>query len=202
MSVKHALLGILAEQPQHGYDLKQAFENKVGDFWSLNYGQIYTTLERLYDNGFVDYQEIEQSDKPDKKIYRITAAGREVFDAWRSSPVKAEPRALRDELFLKLVFMDQGQIPAILNLIRTQQSVYMAHMMQLTNRKYEIEQRTRQKLAQTTSDAERSRIEHECLMSSLLIDVALYHAEADIRWLRHCEAKVGDASSSIGAGYE
>ena len=75
MSVKHAFLGILAEKPRHGYDLKQAFDAKLGDFWSLNFGQVYTTLERLRKDGFVDYEEHEQADKPDKKIYRITQAG-------------------------------------------------------------------------------------------------------------------------------
>ena len=54
MSVKHAFLGILSEKPRHGYDLKQAFEAKLGDFWSLNFGQVYTTLERLRKDGLVE----------------------------------------------------------------------------------------------------------------------------------------------------
>ncbi len=192
MSIKHALLGILAERPRHGYDLKRAFEDKVGDFWSLNYGQIYTTLERLHKNGLVEYEDIEQSDKPDKKIYRVTKAGMEEFQEWRVRPVKAEPRALRDELFLKIMFMDEEEYPGILSLIQSQQSVYMAHMMQLTNRKFEIEQSARRELEQAESEEERRRIEREKLIGVLLIDVALHHAEADIRWLRHCEAKISD----------
>ena len=195
MSVKHAFLGILAEKPCHGYDLKQTFEAKLGDFWRLNFGQVYTTLERLRKDGFVDYEEREQADKPDKKIYRITPAGMEEFQEWRVRPLKNKPRTLRDELFLKIMFMDAEDYPAILALIQSQQSVYMAHMMQLTNRKFEIEQAAQHRLAQADREDERRRIEHERLIGTLLIDVALHHSEADIRWLRHCEAKINDLYS-------
>lgn len=190
MTVKFAILGILADQPRHGYELKQIFEERVGEIWPLNYGQIYSTLERLHKEGLVDLEQIEQSDKPDKKIYAITAAGRAEFEAWRRSPIKLEPRALRDELFLRLVFISPSEVDYILRLIQQQQTVYLSHMMQITNRKVEIEDRLRRQLAQPLDPAERERVEHERLIGTLLADVALFHAEADIRWLRHCEAKL------------
>ncbi len=192
MSIKHALLGILVRQPGHGYELKQTFEEKVGEFWTLNYGQVYTTLERLHKDGLVEWEDVEQTDKPDKKMYRITEAGRAVFDEWRHQPVKAEPRALRDELFLKLLFMDRDQAGAVLRMIQTQQSVYMAHMMQLTNRKMVLEDAAQQDIDAAHSGTEIERIEEETVIGTLLIDVAIYHAEADIRWLNHCEAKLKD----------
>src|SRR5438552_8297942 len=107
MSVRHALLGILAQSPRHGYDLKRTFDDKLGDFWSLNFGQIYTTLDRLQAEGLITYDPVPQDDKPDKKVYSITAAGRTEFDQWRTSSLKAEPRVLRDELFLRLLFMEE-----------------------------------------------------------------------------------------------
>ena len=192
MSVKHAILGILADAPAHGYDLKTRFEEKVGEFWSLNYGQVYTTLDRLHKDGLVEFDTVEQGDKPDKKIYRITSAGQDAFTQWQLSPIKAEPRALRDELFLKLMFIDKSQAQHIMRTIQRQQSVYMAHMMQLTNRKYEIEEQAQQKIKDVANDDERDAMEQEKVISTLLIDVAIYHAEADIRWLRHCEAKLKD----------
>ncbi len=190
MSIKYALLGILAEKPRHGYDLKRTFDERLGDFWSLNYGQIYTTLERLRADGLVECEAIAQTDRPDKKIYRVTQAGLEDFQDWRVRPIKAEPRALRDELFLKLMFMSEDETEPVLQLIQTQQGVYMAHMMQLTDRKYQIEQNARRSLDSAADETERRRIEHERLIGTLLIDVALQHAEADIRWLRQCQAKI------------
>jgi DNA-binding PadR family transcriptional regulator len=183
-------LGILAEKPRHGYDLKQTFDEKVGDFWTLNYGQVYTTLERLLKDGLVECEEVEQANKPDKKIYRVTPAGLSAFEAWRVEPVKPEPRMLRDELFLKLLFLSESNAGQTLAMIQSQHSVYMAHMMQLTNKKVQIERQARQALASATSQAERRRIEHEHLINTLLIDVALQHTEADIRWLRQCGARI------------
>jgi DNA-binding PadR family transcriptional regulator len=193
MAVKYALLGLLAETPMHGYDLKRAFDDKLGDIWSLNVGQIYTTLERLKTEGFVEYDEVAQADKPDKKVYRITSAGRDEFHDWRLRPIKAEPRTLRDELFVKIIFMDMREVDAVLALIQTQQSVYMTQMMQLTDRKYQIEQKARRALQKTATPDERQSIERERVINSLLLDVALLHAEADIRWLRQCEAKIKES---------
>ncbi|MDA8221547.1 MAG: PadR family transcriptional regulator, partial [Desulfitobacterium hafniense] len=51
MPVKHAILGILKEAPRHGYELKSIFDARIGNFWNLNYGQIYTTLDRLDKEG-------------------------------------------------------------------------------------------------------------------------------------------------------
>jgi DNA-binding PadR family transcriptional regulator len=190
MSVKHALLGILAESPAHGYELKNRFEERLGEVWTLNFGQIYTTLERLEQEGLVEYESIAQDDKPDKKHYWITEEGRKAFEEWRRAPIKAEPRVLRDELFLKLVFLRHNDSGSIMRVIQSQQSVYMAHMMQLTNRKFEIEESAQRAIEECSDENERAQLEQEKVISTLLIDVALYHAEADIRWLRHCEARL------------
>lgn len=190
MAVKYALLGLLAEASMHGYDIKRAFDEKLGDFWNLNYGQIYTTLDRLRNAGLVDYESIEQHDKPDKKVYRITAAGREALAEWRSTPAKHEPRVLRDELFLKIMFTDTDSAADVLEQIAVQEGIYLAHMMQLTNRKFTIEQAARRALNAAADPQERKRIEHDRVVSTVLIDAALFHAEADIRWLRHTRAKL------------
>lgn len=190
MSVKHALLGILADKPSHGYELKAQFEEKLGEFWELNFGQIYQSLDRLHKDGLVAFEDVEQDDKPDKKIYRLTEAGRDEFEEWRKQPVKAEPRSLRDELFLKLMFLKPEDSSRILPVLQSHQSVYMAHMMQLTNRKYELEEQFQRQMEKAANETERQAIEQEKVISTLLIDVAIYHAEADIRWLRHCEAKI------------
>jgi len=71
MSVKFAMLGILAEKDLHGYELKSSFDEKVGEFWSLNYGQIYSTLDRLEKDNLVTHDLQTQDRRPDKKIYSI-----------------------------------------------------------------------------------------------------------------------------------
>jgi DNA-binding PadR family transcriptional regulator len=174
VSVKYALLGILSEKERHGYDLKAAFDERVGEFWSLNYGQIYTTLDRLEREALVEFRAEPQEKRPDRKVYRITSKGRVELERWLSRPV-ARARALRDELFVKLVFLDRGDAGAILELIQRQKEVYLAHMKRLTQRKFELSKR-------------RDRDDH--LVTELLMDAALFHAEADVRWLAQCEEKL------------
>jgi DNA-binding PadR family transcriptional regulator len=174
VSVKYALLGILSEKERHGYDLKSAFDERVGEFWSLNYGQIYSTLDRLEREGMVEWREQAQEKRPDRKIYRVTAKGRRELETWLARPV-ARARALRDELFIKLLFLGRGGAEQVLDLIQKQKQVYLAHMKRLTQRKFELSKR---------SDR------GELLITELLIDAALFHAEADVRWLAQSEDKI------------
>jgi DNA-binding PadR family transcriptional regulator len=192
MSIKHALLGILAKEPKHGYELKREFDDALGEFWNLNVGQIYTTLERLQADGLVEYEAIAQSDRPDKKVYRITDSGLAEFHDWQSRAIKPEPRSLRDELFVKVLFMDDQDVGTIQRLLQAQQNVYLTQMMHLTNRKFEIEQATRAALDKARTKEERRTIERDRFTKMVLLDVALLHAEADIRWLRQCEARIKD----------
>jgi DNA-binding PadR family transcriptional regulator len=174
MSVKYALLGIISERERHGYDLKEAFESHVGEFWTVNYGQIYRTLDRLGSEGLVEWREEPQDKRPDRKVYRITPKGVRELRAWLTQPV-AGPRPLRDELFVKLLFVNSENRDAILTLIDRQREVYLEQMQRLTERKFELSQRP---------DAA------SMLSTDLLMDAALFHADADIRWLEHCAQKL------------
>jgi DNA-binding PadR family transcriptional regulator len=174
MSVKFAMLGILAEKDLHGYELKSSFDEKVGEFWSLNYGQIYSTLDRLEKEDLVTHDRQTQDRRPDRKIYSITGKGRKELNDWLSTPVN-KVRALRDEFFIKLVFMDRKDPGPILDLIEKQKALYLKQMNRLTRRKVSLKK-----------NAE----DCDTLTTELLMDAGLFHAEADIRWLTLCAAKI------------
>ena len=74
MAVREGLLALLGDGPRHGYQLKTAFEAATGGAWPLNVGQVYTTLDRLARDGYVDVDETDG-----QKRYTITAAGRDLF---------------------------------------------------------------------------------------------------------------------------
>ncbi len=99
---KYALLGIIAERPRHGYDLKAAFEAAFGGTWPVNEGQVYTTLSRLDRDGLVTIEVVEQEGLPDRKVYRITELGRKDLRTWLEAPTPLSP-PLRDELFVKVL---------------------------------------------------------------------------------------------------
>ena len=176
MTIKHAILGILKDAPRHGYEMKNLFNEKVGDFWNLNYGQIYTTLDRLTKEGLVDWVEEEQDSKPDKKVYYLSPKGDQELAWWLQQPL-SKPRALRDELFIKLLFLDKDEPDKIYQLIEQQTEIYLNYMKELTNKKYKLT---------------KEGINRDNIITDLLMDAALFHAEADIRWLRHAEGKLKD----------
>lgn len=100
MSLKHAILVLLERSPGSGYDLAQRFKSGIGNFWNASHQQIYQELKRLHQEELVDYQLETQTERPDKKVYRITRAGRKAAAAWVAEPV--DPPQVRDALLVKL----------------------------------------------------------------------------------------------------
>jgi len=167
MSIKHALLGLLAQEPQHGYELKNAFEEKVGTLWNLNIGQVYNTLRLLERDGLVAFHGQEQEGRgPARKVYAITQAGREELNRWLAEPVR-QPRRLKDEFYIKLVFtrLNGGDVRA---LIWNQRQAYLQVLRQINDLRAEID---------VTADP----------FAALLLEGGAFHLEADLKWLDRCE---------------
>src|SRR3979409_2335493 len=100
MSVRHALLALLSEGPKYGLQLRQEFEERTGEVWPLNVGQVYTTLQRLERDGLV-MSDGTGEDGP-KKGFRITSEGERELAIWlRTPPDLSSPP--RDELVIKVL---------------------------------------------------------------------------------------------------
>ena len=90
MSVKHALLSLLEQEPMYGSQLRQEFEARTGGTWPLNVGQVYTTLTRLERDGLVAPAAHDEAAAP----------GLQVSDAlWRGSDGHVAGTQDRDGLF-------------------------------------------------------------------------------------------------------
>src|SRR5512139_3466570 len=103
MSVRHAVLGLLAQRPRHGYELRAAFQALVGgqENWDVKPAQIYATLARLEQGGLVAEESVEQAAGPEKRIYALTPVGREALKEWFASGI--QPEHQQDKFFLKLM---------------------------------------------------------------------------------------------------
>ena len=121
-SLGYALLGLLAREPLSGYDLKRRMERPVGYFWSARHSQIYPELARLEGEGMVSHELVEQEGRPDKKVYEITAAGREALESWVTAPI--EPRPARDELVLKAYSLWLAEPEKALTLFREHERLH------------------------------------------------------------------------------
>jgi DNA-binding PadR family transcriptional regulator len=87
MSLDHAILGFLTYRPYTGYDLKKIFDTSVRHFWPAHQSQIYRTLNRLSENGFVEMEKVEQENRPARKQYTITEEGRRELHRWMTTPL-------------------------------------------------------------------------------------------------------------------
>ena len=99
---KQVALGFLTVGPMSGYDLKQAIEESVSNFWSESYGQIYPTLQALVEEGLATRARTEVRGDRQRHVYAITAKGRTALRRWLLEPITPMPP--RNELLLKLFF--------------------------------------------------------------------------------------------------
>ncbi|MBF7728932.1 PadR family transcriptional regulator [Pseudomonas sp. N040] len=100
MSLKHAILILLESQPGSGYDLAKRFKEGLGYFWNAKHQQIYQELKKLSAAGWLDCEAQAQDSRPDKKVYRLTAAGHAELLRWLDAPV--QPNRINDALLVKL----------------------------------------------------------------------------------------------------
>jgi DNA-binding PadR family transcriptional regulator len=175
MSIRHGLLALLERGPSHGYQLRAEFDAATGATWPLNVGQVYTTLDRLERDGFVVQD--GPADDDGRIAYRITDDGRAEVRAWFTSPVSAKA-APRDELAIKLALAVTTPGVDVVSVVQTQRSSTMTSLQELT----------RLKVRAGADDGE--------LAWSLVLDSLVFRAEAEIRWLDHCEARVARAATN------
>lgn len=168
MSVRHGLLALLSRGPRYGYQLRAEFEASTATTWPLNIGQVYTTLSRLERDGLVSRDDQGDQDEQGRVRYAITPEGRDELDRWFAKPVSRADRP-RDELVIKLAMAVTTPGVDVAAVIRAQRSATMRGMQELT--------RALRSLDTSAEAAQR-----------LVIDSMIFHAEAEQRWLDHCEA--------------
>ncbi|WP_137993609.1 PadR family transcriptional regulator [Streptomyces vilmorinianum] len=172
MSVGHTLLGLLESGPRHGYDLKRAFDESFGHDRPLHYGQVYSTMSRLLRNGLVEVDGVEAGAGPERKRYAITEAGVTDVEQWLGRPEKPEPY-LRSTLHAKVVLaLLTGRGAA--ELIDAQRTEHLRLTRELTRRKKGGD-----------------------LADQLICDHALFHLEADLRWLELIASRLDRLAEEI-----
>ncbi|WP_457031158.1 PadR family transcriptional regulator [Kitasatospora sp. P5_F3] len=172
MSLGQILLGLLESQPRHGYDLKRAYDEQFGRTRSLHYGQVYSTLSRLLKSGLVEVEGVEPGDGPERKRYAITEAGVTDVGEWLARAESPEPY-LQNTLYAKVVLALLTDRPAaeVLDLQRTE---HLRQMRALTRRK-----------------------DGGDLADQLICDHALFHLEADLRWLELTAARLDELRGQV-----
>lgn len=160
MTIATAFLALLEGRPQHGYDLKRAYDQHFGHDRPLHYGQVYTTLAKLLKNGLVTVDGTDGEGGPDRKRYTITEAGVTDVQRWLDEPEKPD-QYLQSSLYAKVIGALLTGRSAV-EVLDVQREEHLVAMRELTRRKRGGD-----------------------LAARLICDHALFHLEADLRWLEH-----------------
>ncbi|MBM3492077.1 MAG: PadR family transcriptional regulator [Alphaproteobacteria bacterium] len=104
MDVRTLCLGILALGPASGYEIKKRLEGPFRHFYDASFGSIYPALSRLLHERLVSCAHEAQSNRPDKKVYTLTPAGR--FELVRELSAEPTPDRLRSEFLVVMMFAD------------------------------------------------------------------------------------------------
>lgn len=170
MSIRHSLLALLEDQPRYGYQLRVEFENRTGATWPLNVGQVYTTLDRLERDALVAR---DGDDGNGHVVYSITAAGKAEIRNWFAAPVERDTPP-RNELAIKLALAVTLPGVDVQGIIQNQRVSSMRLLQDYSRARRDTS------LNQRAGDT----------ASLLVLDSLIFHAEAEVRWLDLCEARM------------
>ena len=114
-----ALLGLLMSQPRHGYELYREFSHELGRVWQIGLSQLYAQLKQLQEAGLVAAQTEPQPSRPPRKVYHLTAEGRDVFLHWLHQPTPYL-RLIRVEFLARLYFFHRLSVRGLDELVAAQ----------------------------------------------------------------------------------
>jgi DNA-binding PadR family transcriptional regulator len=162
--VREVLLALLAKESSHGYQLRARLELALGPLAAaLNAGQVYVTLNRLEKAGLLTSQRVGQADRPDRKVYELTAAGRARVVEWLADT--SWPKPAPAEFHLKLMAAAAAGLGDPVRLVDLQRHALLAGL----------------------ADAQRAALaEPDGSVAGLLLEGVVLRLQADLRWLEAC----------------
>lgn len=172
METRLTLLGLLGTGPGHGYDLKQSWDRWFATTRPLAFGQVYATLARLARDGLISQMKIEPGAGPERKRYEITPAGRQAVETWLLTP-EVPAGSIQPSLLAKTIIALMLDDDAA-HLLDLQRAEHMSRMRELTRLKLNGDLRT-----------------------VLLADHALFHIEADLRWIEITAARLTELRAEV-----
>jgi DNA-binding PadR family transcriptional regulator len=160
--VQDVVLALLAKEPSHGYELRARLQAALGPLRdALNAGQVYVTLTRLEKAGMVTAEHVGQADRPDRKVYALTAEGQQRVQTWLADVSWNRPT----EFHLKLIAAAAARLADPVELVDLQ----------------------RRELLRRLADAQQAALtEPEGSAAALLLEGVVLRLEADLRWLDAC----------------
>lgn len=169
MSLTHAILGLLQQEEMTGYDLKTTcFDRCIAHLWPADQAQIYRTLDKLVEQGWITCTVEIQRDRPNRKVYRVTEAGKAELIRWLQchQPLPT----VREPLLVQLFFAAQLPNEAIIQLLEQQLAARCEKLA-------ECETRELPTLAEHSASREQ-------IMQRLVLELVIRREQTYIDWLK------------------
>ncbi len=170
MPLAHAILGFLEYQPMTGYDLKKYFDQSIAHFWSATQSHIYKALTDLEKDGFVEVKVIPQEDKPNRKEYHVTPAGRAELHRWVATPL---PLGIAREAWLIQIFFSHASSnEEIISLLKAREK----------NIQTKLDTLRTETPALMKENAAHVGVERLHLLWQMTADYGIAYYEAELKW--------------------
>jgi DNA-binding PadR family transcriptional regulator len=115
MSLRYALLALLIDGEATGYELSKRFDRSVANFWHALPQQLYAELAAMERDGLVEGEVVVQTTRPNKRVFAMTAAGREALIDWFEEP--ARMASSKDELLIRMYAADLADAERVIELL-------------------------------------------------------------------------------------
>ncbi len=183
MSLKHVLLTVLNKEPNSGYGIGRMLEQELGHIWCARLQQIYSELAKLHADGLMSVENIQFLNRPPKKIYSLTDAGRSELERWLAEG--AAPHGTKDDLLVRLYSMELIPRDALIRRLQAERDAYEVEARELRSRQ-----------------AQTPRMDPATLGMLVTLEAARFRAESQVawlertlQWLRSADADAGFSSS-------
>ena len=179
--LKYILLGFLNYQPMTGYDLKRLVDSSTAHFWHAYHSQIYTTLRKLEQDGWVTSVLDRSDEKLERRIYQIAELGRAKLQQWLDKSLTELPPS-KDSLLVRLFFSGSRDRDHVLNELRFQRQL---HQQQL-----EEYQQIQTEISAPKTSSDRLDFEREAKFWQITLENGLAYEQMYVKWLDETIAKV------------
>jgi DNA-binding PadR family transcriptional regulator len=185
MSIRYAILGLLAERPLHGYGLKRVFDQRLSPLWGLTTGQIYQSLNALERVGLIEGRSERSTRRPARRVYSVTEAGRRALDRWLAAAPTAWTRPFRDEMLIRLMLLRDTEAAALSESLARQEHEAMLLLARVTRMR---------------DQARARKLDAAIDLAGVFLCGLAHHLEADIKSLQQFRAEIEarDEHSDVG----
>jgi DNA-binding PadR family transcriptional regulator len=134
--LEYILLGLLLH-PRSGYELKARFREGASHFWHADLSQIYRTLQRLEEKGWLTSGMEPSESGPDRRVYTRTASGAAALHDWLAlDPIEPTPRL---PYVAQLYFLSEcGDLERTREFLRAAREQFQARVAALEAIDYEM----------------------------------------------------------------